>query len=159
MDYKGFEKYVFKRYSPDDQMQIVLEGYLHVESILTSLLKKYFPHPEYFDFDCLRFEFKLNLACACGIITVQEKSALMKLNGFRNKFTLNLNFKLSESQISDLANCLDEATKSVLEMFFMEHVGAGETRASHVKRLKYTITLMYALLDLQGKDNFQAGKL
>ncbi len=91
-------------YLTEDILSFIVKGHLYCEAALGEILRQDFKHPEMVDIDRLGFSTKVNLCTALGIVWLDLRPGLLKLNSLRNKIVHNLEYEIQERDQAELIN-------------------------------------------------------
>lgn len=81
----------------------LLIGHLSIENKLDLMLNKYFPNESYYNKANLRFQQKLDLVLAIGLIPEKLGVFIKTINSLRNKYAHKLDFDLTFDEAFQLA--------------------------------------------------------
>lgn len=94
-----------------DQLGVVIRAHIHVEAGLNGLLDLLVPHPPLLP--RLRYEQKVNLACALGL-KEDAGPPLRKLGDIRNRFGHHLDTQLTDGMVMDLYDSFSKDDKQTV---------------------------------------------
>ncbi len=96
-----------------DEVSLVLRAHLHIEALLIQIINSRIPFPDLLP--RLRFEQSLKLACALGL-DKELQAPLKALGEIRNRFSHQLDAKLSEGSVDTFMRTFSDTQLAELEV-------------------------------------------
>jgi hypothetical protein len=97
----------------EDLLGAVLRSHLWVENELIRIIRESLPVPDSIDLDRLSFPSKIELACALGMIPIEDMPAYRNLNALRNRLAHRFNSEVTEEDERSLLANLSPRSKEI----------------------------------------------
>ncbi|EJR41435.1 hypothetical protein IIK_05816 [Bacillus cereus VD102] len=119
----------------EDELQVILRGHLYIEHELEKLLRLALVEPDYvLTNNRFMFASKVDLAVSLGLLPKSSKKVYGKLNSVRNNYAHQLDFKITEKNLSDIVSCMDES---------MKHKYKGSSEKTLLENMKCVISTLW----------------
>ena len=132
----------------EDELGVVVRAHIHVEAALNQLIDVVTPHPELLP--RLRYEQKVNLACALGL-TEECAPPLKKLGDIRNAFGHRVDTALTREMVKGLWLSFSESDReTILESMARTRAQVQPDLPTHFEQLRPKDQFILSVLTLRG---------
>lgn len=127
-----------------DLLSVVLRAHLLVENEITTLLEKELKNPKEY-LKNKTFYQKTSLGFAIGSLTKDEKGMIGSLNDIRNQYGHDVNYRVSEKEVTDFVNTFNSPLKKQYSKRYQ-----GKEKPHYEIRFRYALCLLW--LHLRNKN-------
>ncbi|MEH7554310.1 hypothetical protein V7165_02850 [Priestia megaterium] len=124
----------------DNILQVVLRGHLYIERELNYFLEVALENPEELIKGRTFYGQKLNIACAIGILSKDDKKSFEKIGELRNSYAHKWGFELEEENLDNLSSSFRGKLKEFYDNF------NELTMYDLISRLKTIMAVMFSYL-------------
>lgn len=130
----------------ENVLQVVLRGHLYIERELTILLKKALENPGELVNNKTFYGHKLNIACAIGVLSIEDKKSYQIIGSIRNDYAHTWGFELKQHHLDRLVKSFEGRLKERYENVIAKKMSSDDL----ISNLRNLVTLMWTHLCLTG---------
>ncbi len=131
------EKYKL-RTKTGEKWQQLLQSHLYYDHVISTFLNDNLANPEAIHAFQMGFSQKLNLVEALGLLKQEAVSAIRYVNKLRNKIAHDLEFVITDKEVTDFYNCLPP------DLYDLENVKTAKASGNNLFWAMLSSLLLYA---------------
>nr|WP_154958439.1 hypothetical protein [Paenibacillus xylanexedens] len=127
--------------SSENNFQTILRAHLYIEHELEQILSKQLLYPEILSINKMRFSDKVKVVFAVGLVPLEDRNAILRIDKIRNDFAHKLNYNFSEEDLDKLIDSFSIKNRKEYKSYLK-----GEESASIGEKLKMALFTIWITL-------------